>query len=861
MEFYALDLETTGLDPSRDEIIEVAWAHFRDGRLCGTYTSLVRPSTSPPAEILSLTGISEQELSTAPDPAMAIGEALRTVAGHVVAAHNVPFDRRFLEKAATALGVPSPSVWVDTLSVSRAVWPHESSHALSAVRRRLALDCGPAHRALPDAVAAGKLLLRAIEEAGRFPEGARQALATTLPPSLRSALVPAPVRTGEAPREHLPPAHDLDEAFLRLSGRPGWQQRTGQRRYAEATLSTLSEGGVAFLEAGPGTGKTFGYLVPLLLELAGGRNRAVIATRTRALQEQLWHKDLPEARHSLGISVPSALLKGRENYICPRQLEHARGRLWKSDILNTVLVWAERTRTGDLDELAALWAIPDGRRLLSALRDVPQRCTGRACPLRARCPSRKARERAREARLVVVNHALLAADVAAGGAILGNVHSAVIDEAHALPGAVRDALTIRVSPATVSSLLGELRRGGRGLLASWAKEVDTDPAVQLWEEIRASHRLVWNVLTPLIPAEAARYDPQLIAPAREPADRLRNALSRLSEELASVAEKTDGETAELAQALGAQAHNLEHSWTTVLMPTGENQVFWHAREGTMPSLNASPVDLAHPLRTGLWSRLRGAVLTSATLDGGTGVTPLALELGLEPDSVGWQQWPSPFPYARVKAYVAGFLPRPTELSYPQALAAMLHKLTLQGGRRTLALFTSRRMLEATLPHLEGVHTLVQGRDGERNRLVRRFRAEDPPVLLMGLDTLWEGVDLPGDQVEVVVIARLPFPVPSDPLVAAEAQRMREQGHDPFRLLFLPRAVLRLRQGAGRLVRSADDRGLLVLADPRSATERYGRTFLDALPVPAQVATDTHELLSALSSVLNRGADTAHATDG
>ncbi len=861
MEFYALDLETTGLDPSRDEIIEVAWAHFQEGKLCGTYASLVRPSASPPEEILKLTGITEQELATAPAPALVLNEVLRTVSDHVVVAHNVPFDRAFLEKAARTLNAPMPSSWVDTLSVSRAVWPQESSHALSAVRRRLDLDCGPAHRALPDAVAAGRLLLRGIEEAGRFPEGARQALATLLPAILHPLMVPRTARTSDVPREHLPPAHDLDEAFRRLSGRPGWQDRAGQRLYAQTIASTLSEGGVTFLEAGPGTGKTFGYLVPLLLQLAGGRARAIVATRTRALQEQLWHKDLPQALKSLAVSVPSALLKGRENYVCPRQLEHARGRLWKSDLLNTVLVWAERTQTGDLDELAALWAIPDGRRLLSAIRDVPQRCTGRACPLRAHCPSRKARERAREARLVVVNHALLAADLATGGAILGNVHSAVIDEAHALPAAVRDALTIRLTPATVSSLLGELRRGGRGLLASWAKEVDTDPAVRLWEEIRTAHRLVWNTLTPLIPEEAARYGSQLVAAACEPAQRLRQALAELSEELAAVGEKTEGETAELAQTLGTQARFLEQAWSTVLTPVGQNQVFWHAREGTMPSLNASPVELGNPLRTGLWSRLSGAVLTSATLDGGTGVAPLALELGLVPEEVGWYQWPSPFPYENVKAFVAGFLPRPTEPSYPQALAATLHRLTLEGGRRTLALFTSRRMLQATLPYLEGVHTLVQGRDGERNRLVRRFRTERPPVLLMGLDTLWEGVDLPGDQVEVVVIARLPFPVPSDPLVQAEAQRMREEGHDPFRLLFLPRAVLRLRQGAGRLVRSVDDRGLLVLADPRAVTERYGRTFLQALPVPPQVASDTDELLAALRDTLEIDPDLARGNDG
>ncbi len=848
MEFYAIDVETTGLDPSRDEIIEVAWARFAGGALRGTFTSLLRPTLRPADDILRLTGIAPEELADAPEPTTVLREVLRKLAGQVVVAHNAPFDREFLQRAADRLGLTFTAHWVDTLALSRTIWPHEPSHSLRAVRKRLQLDNGPAHRALPDAVAAGSLLGKALGEAARFPEGARRAVAALLPEPAQDWLTPA-LAPKAPPPVRRSPVHDLHGAFVRLGELPFWQDRAGQRRYAQAVQKALSEGKIAFLEAGPGTGKTLGYLVPVLLHLKERSARIAVATRTRALQEQLWHKDLPAALAHLGLELSTALLKGRENYLCLRRLEEARGRLTDSDLLSTVLAWTERTTSGDLDELAALWAHPQGRTLVGTLRDLPHRCPRRACPVFGRCPSRQARERAREAQLVVVNHALLAADAAAGGAILGPLGAVVVDEAHAFPAATRDAFTEAVTPSTVPTLLGEIRKGGRGLLSAWTKEVNTQRAAALWQEVRASHRLVWNALAPVLPADPAQYSMSQVEPAQPAGTRLCRALTELSQELVLLSEQTEGEVRELAKGIAQQARELAARWFVLLHPQGEESVFWHTREGGMPSLRTSPVELGPLLEKGLWSRVEGTVLTSATLSGGEGATPLALDLGITPAEVTWHSWASPFPYERVQACVPRFLPRPDHRTYPDHLGRLLHRLGAEGGRRTMVLFTSRTMLDATLPHLKGLPTLVQGRDGEREQLVRRFRSESPPVLLLGLDTFWEGVDLPGDQVEVVVIARLPFPVPGDPLVQAEARRLRSEGRDPFRRLFLPRAVLRLRQGAGRLVRSPEDRGLLVIADPRMLTEAYGQEFIEALPMPVRGVRSTEELLTALHQVL------------
>ncbi len=848
MEFYAIDIETSGLDPAQDEIIEIAWARFTEGEIQGTFHTLVRPARRPPREVLQLTGIPWRELARAPEPEPVLREVLRALDGQVLVAHNAPFDRGFIERAASKIDAPLSAHWVDTLALSRAVWPEEYSHSLKTVRRRLGLSEGDAHRALPDALAAGRLLMAALHRAARFPKGARKALSVYFPPQAEDWLKAAPSsqRQRSSPRS---PANDLSEAFGRLEELPAWQDRSSQRSYAATVERTLRDGGTAFLEAGPGTGKTLGYLVPVLLRLAGGKGRTAVATRTRALQEQLWHKDLPLALDKLGLDVGAALLKGRENYLCLRRLEEARGGLWATDMLNTVLAWAERTTTGDLDELAVLWSRPEGRRLLGALRVLPHRCTRRACPFLGRCPSRRARERAREANLIVVNHALLAADAASGGAILGELDALIVDEAHALAGAARDAFTSQVTPATVPALLGELRRGGRGLLTTWAQEVNTDTVLALWQQVRTTHRQVWDTLLPRIPKEAARYGPKLVAGALKPGEALHQALLRLAQELTYLGERAQGETEELAKGIALRAQELAGTWDTLLHPEYEDAVFWHCFEGGMPCLKTSPVELGPLLDEGLWSRVPATILTSATLSGGEGITPLALELGLAPNEEAWESWSSPFPYKDVAACVPRFLPRPDDQTYPRQLGELVKLLASRGGCRTLVLFTSRTMLESTAPHITGVQTLVQGRDGEREQLVRRFRNADPPVVLLGLDTFWEGVDLPGDEVEAVVIARLPFPVPGDPLIRAEAERMRAGGRDPFRLLFLPRAVLRLRQGAGRLVRTPDDRGLLIIADPRTLSEPYGKEFTESLPVPTQGIRTLKELLEKMEQVL------------
>ncbi len=831
MEFVALDLSCTGPDPARDRIWRIACVRFHGG--------------TPEAELV-------HTLPSGRDEALAASQALlhrvkAFLADHVIVAHNTLSKQAFLTRALRVHGLEAENPWVDTLTLSRAVWTHLGDHTLAAARRRLTPSLPAEGGALSDALTAGHLFVAALTATGSLPEGARHAVTMVLPEEAARWIVPVQ-RAAPSTPQPMPTPTSLDGCFTRLQAASGWQDRPGQRAYAQAVADTLDTGQTALLEAGPGTGKTYGYLVPLLLRLQHDRGRAVVATRTRALQEQIVAKDLPFLVERLGVDIRTAVLKGRENYLCPRRLQEAQTRLHPPELMAPVLAWAGRTETGDLDEVAALTAVPEGRRLLSTLRDVPYLCVGRACPWRRRCPSRQARESAREAQLVIANHALVGSDVDSEGSILGPYAWIIVDEAHAFARSVRDALSRRLSPASIPPLLGALRRGKTGALARWGELVPVDLCSHAWKEVVTTHRAFWSAVSPLLGGETGRYDARFTQPVHHQAHALSESLHALSGALEDLAGLLPDEEAALARGFAAEAVHLGTLIESLLFPSEEDRVFWYTQERSGPVLVASPVELGETLQRELWSSRAASVLTSATLSADEEASTLARELGLEGQDTVFARWPSPFPFSHVRAFVTKFLPRPDDPSYPKALAMMVEQLAIVSGRRGLVLFTSAQMLQACLVHMHEVATLAQGRDGERDRLLTRFRELPPPAVLLGLDTLWEGVDLPGEELELLVVARLPFPVPSDPLVEAECERLQASGIQPFRELFLPHAVLRLRQGVGRLVRKEEDRGVIVIADPRAGTASYRKAFLQALPVEPTLSRSVEEILACLPEI-------------
>ncbi len=689
--------------------------------------------------------------------------------------------------------------------LARAVWPEAQD--LKALRQKtgLALD-DPDPWARAEAL--GKLLLLAMEEVRSWPLAGRKELARILPagwslPPPRRRLRPRPPR-------------DLAEAFRRLSEK-GLSSREAQQEYAARVAEALNQGGVVLLEAGPGTGKTFGYLIPLLLALRKG-GRAVVATRTRTLQDQLWKKDLPWLEENLGLKVERALLKGRENYLCLRRLEDLERRLLPEDVLVPLRIFS--ARNGDLDEIAFV----DEAWLLEELRDRPWRCRGQRCRHWGRCPSRRAREEARAAKLVIVNHAILGADLATENALLGEYDFLILDEAHALPHALREALSLEISPRELPLILSELRR------------LESEKIRALAEEVGDRHREFWDSVRSLIPSGRGRLRPEMASFLLESTRPLLAALEELIRTIRAEEEE------ELWRALREQKEALEQ----VLSPGPGDWVQWFSREEEV-ALGLTPLDLAEELSQKLWPKVKAAVLTSATLAVAGDPSFLLSRLGLSQDAP-FYSWPSPFSYERVRIAILAGLPEPDDPEYPKALALVLRHVVEVAPVKILVLFTAKRALSAVRSLLSGVPHLAQGWDGERDQLLRRFRAMPKPAILLGLESFWEGVDLPGEELEILVVARLPFPHPAEPILEAEAERLRAQRRNDFHELSLPLAVLKLRQGLGRLVRTPTDRGVILIADPRLASRPYRRAFLPSLPVPPKILRSSAELEVVLREV-------------
>jgi ATP-dependent DNA helicase DinG len=601
----------------------------------------------------------------------------------------------------------------------------------------------------------------------------------------------------------------------------GFEPRAEQAALAAAVELALESGEHLVAEAGTGTGKSLAYLLPAL---ASGR-RVVVATATKALQEQLLAKDVPAAARALGREVRVAVLKGRQNYLCRRQLQSFGPMLLRDqrdeEAYEALQPWIAETETGDRAELAfepseALWA---------ELAVGSDRCAGRRCPLLSTCYAEAARTRAGEAELVITNHALYFADVAAGGSVLPEHDAVVFDEAHRLEETAAGWLGGRVSRAGLRRLSADVERACR-------EANETFPARAVDRIEQAGERLLRAVAPPSgrrrlreIPIETALV--------------LVDALAALSAALEGRAEGLDQ--------LSRRALNVAAQVKACLEPGGLERVVWAEPD----ALAWAPVEVSHELRERLWEDGPTAILVSATLTTGEDATFVRRRLGLDHAReliVG-----SPFDFReQALLYLPRSMPDPRSDGYTERAAEEVVSLLSLSRGRALVLTSSYRALEVLRSRIVGrvpYEVLVQG-DAPRERLLERFRAEVDSVLL-ATSTFWQGVDVPGESLSLLVIDKLPFSAPGDPLHEARCEAVEAAGGDWFRDFALPSAMLQLRQGFGRLIRSHEDQGVVAILDPRLRTKPYGRAFLRALPhcpvvedhagvaaffgVPAQVA--------------------------
>lgn len=614
---------------------------------------------------------------------------------------------------------------------------------------------------------------------------------------------------------------------------PGYQPRAAQIEMAEAVAETLAASRTLLVEAGTGTGKTFAYLVPAMLS---GR-KTVISTGTRNLQDQLFHRDVPQVKRLLGRPLRAALLKGRSNYLCPYRLAQSlgTGQLSSREAvadLQKVAAWAGKTQLGDMAELID---IAEDSPVWPYVTSTADNCLGQACPNHDECPLMKARATAAEADLVVVNHHLFFADKALRergfGELLPPADAVIFDEAHQLPDVAAAFFGQSLSSRQILDLLQDALRE---VLAAGGDLQGMNTLASTVEVRLADVRLLMGPgLGKEVWSELATLDGMPDALAT-----LNTALQAVCAALGALAETSRG-----LEAVHRRCEDLCTRYEALTGPTPADQVHWIELFNKGFVLQWTPLDISGPFRQMMAGQGGAWVLTSATLAVAEDFRHISQQLGLSQQTPS-RRLSSPFAYAQQAVfYVPRDLPDPASPAFGRAqLDALVPVLRASRGRAFL-LFTSHKALREAaeqLPHLVDFPLLVQG-TRPKAELLRRFQ-NTPESVLLATGAFWEGVDVRGAALSLVVIDKLPFASPGDPVVAARLAAMQAEGRNPFASYQLPEAIIALKQGAGRLIRDVTDTGVLMVCDPRLVCRPYGKLFLDSLP-PMRRTRDLHEVVS------------------
>jgi ATP-dependent DNA helicase DinG len=640
----------------------------------------------------------------------------------------------------------------------------------------------------------------------------------------------------------------------------GYEARAGQQAMAAAVASTVDEGGTLLAEAGTGTGKTLAYLIPAILS----RQRAIVSTGTKNLQEQIFFKDLPALRDALGVPFTATLMKGRGNYLCLHRWDmfrdgvvggtSAAGRLIETGdrmLIPIVDEWLKTTTDGDR---AGLGELPEDLATWRELAAEADSCLGTECPRYGECFVTLMRQRAAESDVVIINHHLLCADAALRqddyGEVVPSAPTLVVDEAHQLEEVATQYFGYAVSNLRMEELLRDAGRAqSAGTIPSSLDVAEAlarlqDSARSFWASLSVS-----NTGRAFESESRSRYTPEMLVDIYEAGitvdgdleqfERLLIATRAPAAASGEAGEAKDAAPAELDQTaatLARRASALREDLRFLLRASDAGFVFFLERRGRGLFLRAAPIDVSRVVRDTILDRYRSVVLTSATLTVDRSFAYVKSRLGIR--DAGELCVPSEFDYtSQALLYLPRRMPAPKHPGFAQAVAQEAIELLRRSRGRAFLLFTSyavmrevQRFVEMALPF----PILVQG-TAPRSALIERFR-QTPNAVLLGTSSFWQGVDVVGDALSCVIIDKLPFASPADPVTAARIAAMRDAGGDPFGDYQVPLAILTLQQGLGRLIRHRGDRGVLAILDPRLRTMGYGRRFLASLP-PAPVTYD------------------------
>jgi DNA polymerase-3 subunit epsilon/ATP-dependent DNA helicase DinG len=905
----ALDIETTGLDPDKDAIIEIGAVRFNGRRVEGEWTTLVNPGRPIPPFVVQLTGITDQIVREAP-PIRAVMAGLKDFVGDAtILGHSVHFDLGFLKRYGF---LPLNDV-IDTYDMASVLMPNAGRYNLSALGQALEVPLPATHRAQDDARATRAVYLRLYQMAMELPLPLLAEIVRLGEPlewggytPLRAALRARARETisarqasqgfhgplfetfGELPSAPLAPAQEpqaLDNeevaSILEYGGPfsqhfPDYEYRPQQVEMLRVVTQALSEGHHLMVEAGTGTGKSMAYLIPAALFALQNNTRVVISTNTIALQDQLINKDIPDLKAALGLDVRAAVLKGRSNYLCPRRLENLRRKgpedVDEMRVLAKVLVWLQTSQNGDRGEINLNG--PNERDVWMRINAEDEGCTTENCIKRTggACPFHRARLAAQTAHLLVVNHALLLADVATGSRVLPDYNYLIIDEAHHLEEATTNALSFHISQVDVEHMLRELGGPKSGMLG-WTLTTLVDllnpsdyavvdhlvqRATDLAFQFDNLSRTFFETINQFLmdqregrPLGSYAYQERILPATRtQPAwpeiemaweeagltlKPLLENVEMLLKNLANLTDVVPEESEDLYSSLSTLFRRLselsENLNGLVFKPSNE-KVYWAEVNPNSHrlSLHAAPLHIGPMMDQYLWREKTSVILTSATLTAAGEFDYLRSRLFAE--TADELALGSPFDFENsALLYMVNDIPEPGDRNgHQRSVESGLIQLAQATGGRMLVLFTSYDQLKRTSQAIGPVlakhdmRVYEQGEGASANSLLESFRATERAVLL-GTRAFWEGVDIPGEALSVLAIIKLPFDVPSDPIVAARSETFE----DPFNQYSLPEAILRFRQGFGRLIRTQSDRGVVAIFDRRILSKRYGQAFRDSLP--------------------------------
>jgi ATP-dependent DNA helicase DinG len=667
-----------------------------------------------------------------------------------------------------------------------------------------------------------------------------------------------------------------DGALSRVLDRFEW--RGQQIEMARAVALALERSETLIVEAPTGVGKSLAYLIPGAIWARQEGKVLLVSTHTKNLQDQVLRRDFPHLARLSDRKITAAVLKGRANYLCRRRWEIARADLEGTTdgeaLVRLLEGWVQLTESGDFDEGPPV--PPRLRSLLSRISSESRFCSSSACTADDGCFYKLSRRRAREANVVLINHALLVLEILSDGIGLPEADALVIDEAHNLPGIAADQLERRISSRGWSQVL--LGLGGQGepgasdrmrrILRGWPSRIERAKMIARIREMELQLGVLLEDSKAWFDAlrrsegyprggGRARYRlgagsggsfPEWTYSLLDRAGDLVSRHENLAGEVGAQVDTSvrDGELREVEGPI-MDARAAVQRLTALVEADDSGAVYWiedDAHEG--PILRSRPLELARSLGDRLATG-RAVILTSATLAADGSTAFFASECGL-PEDTPSLVLPPVFDLDR---QVLGLVPQgihdPTHLDHGVDLAEGITRLAARISRKMLVLFTAhetlRRVEERIRPQLEdrGIKVFAQGREASRQALTAAFQMSDRAVLL-GAASFWEGVDFPGDDLEILVMVRLPFPVPTDPFVEAYSERMREEGRDPFASFMLPEAIVRFRQGFGRLIRSREDRGVFVVLDPRILKRGYGTRFRDAIGIPLHAVDSWDDLI-------------------